>query len=245
MFYLKDANRLLGTDIRLGDYITEVNSKNVCRAQAESVRKILARQNSSQPCKLTIYRRHQPLESLLPSHQILTTATTAAAQTTKATHYSNVFKSILKAMLPTTKLCIQQNLGDACESRQHTAAARIGSDDTATTIDYGYYSIPSSARSCTSVGSSTSSTSSSSSSSAALSECNDVLFERECEWFREKSLEAIETYVRPSRFILPSNKFEELFVNFEKFEPMSRHLLTLIQSGGLYRNPEKVLFKDY
>lgn len=199
---------------------------------------------------LTIYRK--PNYPTTPRSR----ATTIAKSSTSSKSTSSIFKSLLsllsvpkRAMTTTTvpesaqpSILItdsQTSASNKCQTVQEEEECAT------TTIDYGYYSIPSS--STTSRSSTTSvsapsavSSSSSTSSSTTSSVVRPSELEYECELFCDKSLEMIQTYVRPSRAILDTRQFEELFINYEKFQPMSRHLLALIRSGDLYNQPHKV-----
>jgi hypothetical protein len=196
----------------------------VSRAVAKTVGKILKCKNSgSQEVTLTIYRK--------PNNQMIH----HGKQEMKKLGSNNIFKTIL-SLFSTPKSCVMSQDETVIQRR------RRGDEETVT-IDYGYYSIPSSVRSSTT----SVSNSSSSSSSAAMSEDPKVggSLEHDCELFRARALEAIETYVRPSKCVLSARQFEELFINFEKLDPISRHLLALVRLGDLSNNLDNVIITCY
>lgn len=216
-----------GVDIRVGDYIIAINGQNVSRAVAKTVGKILKCKNSgSQEVTLTIYRK--------PNNQMIH----HDKQEMKKLGSNNIFKTIL-SLFSAPKSCVMSQDETVIQRR------RRGDEETVT-IDYGYYSIPSSVRSSTT----SVSNSSSSSSSAAMSEDHEQpkaggSLEHDCELFRARALEAIETYVRPSKCVLSARQFEELFINFEKLDPISRHLLALVRLGDLSNNLDNVIITDH
>lgn len=229
-----DETKLNEIDLKIGDNIMIVNGKNVSRACAKSVKKIL---KSSDEITLTVSRPDE--ESL-------------AKLIKKSFHHEskqNKFSSLI-SLFKKNMACI--SLGLVKEPKEINKNIQV--DETVNNCyeietqsteihkielsDCGYYSIP------------TSSKTSTVSSINDLESCNSLNFRPDIEDFLDQIQKAIDMYVRPCRMlnILEIEESLMLFQNIEKLIPITKFLDNIINSvenGSGWYTSLKIVFDAF
>jgi hypothetical protein len=235
--------------MRLGDYVMSINEQNVCRASAKTVNKLI-KANSTTTLRINLCRASSSVH-VAP----LTSSTNVSKSSSppKPKSPQHLVKSLISCFnrqisLKTKKSIALKTEGQKYETEEDVALTIGNNNDMNDTIDYGYYSIPTSGGSLTSqkdsfsISSSSSSSSSSeakhlktksfsslssvisSSSSLSLNELNQQAIDLdsikfEIENFLNNMQLVIDVYVRPSAMLKIISVEQSLFL-FQNIEKL-------------------------
>ena len=260
ILFIQGDDRLKNVDLKVGDYIMSVNEQNVCRASAKTVTKLI---KSSRTLKMTVCRPNEASSSSpMPSAPI-----ESAKKSIKSVRVVAKPEMGLKSLMSCFSRRLVANkvakrstvLYDEAKKEDESVLPCMSDDLLSSerandeTIDYGYYSIPTTGSSASSRKHHASSFSTSSSSgigksgsvtsleSAVATSIVDLASTKhEIEQFLANMRLVIDTYVRPAAMlkILSAEQSLDLFQNIEKLIPISKFMLSIVNSYE--QNPAKL-----